>query len=220
MSEFTPGEHLESMGIREERIIREENGRPVDRGFSQVDALGRAILRTESYDNEQVSQIEYPAAGGTIENAKIISGPKEGQEYRRELPGTIHFLPLLVRSETAGDYQASFPATLDSLGQTTKHSPDGTHEPWAHFFITDQDALMAFADIEPRTGKSDGTSWAEIDTQLAGNFSAEVFGRTVTLQEIGKINIDFDPAGRPIKATVRKIRWTEADWSADQRTST
>ncbi|MBI2984387.1 MAG: hypothetical protein HYY50_02075 [Candidatus Kerfeldbacteria bacterium] len=189
--------------LAEHEGITEEQ---TEHGFVHRDREGRLVLRTETHQNKQTTQYEYPEAGGSVENAKVLEGPKQGEEYRREHPGTTSSLKLSV----PGAGSVEMPGVLETLGSTVANSPDGTHQPWAHFEVTDEDSLPAFASIpaEQRQVKPGG-AYAVLEGELGGGFEVEVYGRTVTVERIGRISVDFNEAGEPIKATIHKVTWSE-----------
>lgn len=192
--------HLESMTIREE---------PTEHGFQHLDADGRVVLKTETWDETQQSiQYSYGPGEASVEEAKILEGEKQGQEYRREHPHSQHAIPLSEYGSVNG--------TLETLGQTTVGGPEGSHEPWAHFEVNDPSTLAAFANIpnEQRQQNERGQSYAVLNGDFGGGFELTVGSRTIMIDRIGRISVDFDTDGRPAKATLHKIIWHEI--SAEQ----
>jgi hypothetical protein len=93
------------------------------------------------------------------------------------------------------------PAVLETLG-STRTGED--RQPWAHFEVTDPEALLAFADVIRQPGQNYGV----IKQPLAENVSLSVNGREISL-DINKASIDFGPDGRPVKVTLHSYGWRE-----------
>ncbi len=193
-------EHLESAGISEEKT---------EHGLIQKDAAGRIILRTETYEDTQATQIAYGSGRSSIENGKIIEGEKTGREHRREHPLTEQLVELHWNDPELGSMNVRAPAVLETVGETAVGGPAGTNEPWAHFEITDPETLEAFANI-PRP---ESAPYAVLNGNFGGGFDVRVGRRTIHIASIGRISIDFGKDGLPVKATLHKIDWTEVPGS-------
>lgn len=195
----------EEMGLAQEQLeamtIEE---RPTDHGFEHVDAEGRIVLRTETWgDEQQTVQFTYGEAESSIENAKILEGEKAGHEFRREHPHSMHALSL--------DGYGSVSAQLETLGQTTVGGPEGSNEPWAHFEVTNSDDLQAFSAIpeSDRQTNERGEAYAVLRGDFGGGMEMTIGDRTITIERIGKISVNFDREGKPVKATIHNILWKE-----------
>lgn len=202
-SKYTPSdaelknanEHLVAMGITEQQLA--ETGADGQEHYfrQQVDATGREILRSE-VGTDNVVQAEYQAG----------EGEKAGQEWKRE------YTNITTNVESAGF--GTMPATIKAVGETTKGAVDGTNEPWAHLEVSDATALEAFRSIPAADRKPNAAgSYAQLNRDF-GAMPIKLAGRNINLDKIGRVSVDFDPDGNPIKATIHKIIWSETGRAA------
>lgn len=203
---------VEGYTPHESELLQEQMGittQELDHGTAQLDAEGRVVLRTEQYDNTQVTQITHGEDGSSVEHGKIIEGEKQGQEYKREHPHTTHSLALHWSDPELGEMNVSAAAVLETVGETTAGGPAGTNEPWAHFESTDPTLLEALANVRREEGKSYAVLNAGAGESYGGGFDVAFGSRRIAIESIRRISIDFGPDGMPSKATLHKIHWTE-----------
>lgn len=194
-------ENFEAMNISE---------RDTDHGKEEVDAQGRVVRRIETWDEtQQITQISYPEIGGSVEDAKLLTGPEAGKEIRREHPGTSHEFGLQIHDTDLGNVSLSVVAKLETLGSTAGGAGDEVLQPWAHFEIDDPTVLTAFAKIpaERRLPNDRGEFYSILNGEFGGGQTIEVNGRTVTIESIGRLSVVFSDQGEPKRATLHKIIW-------------
>lgn len=184
-------------------------------GPEQIDQNGRVVMKDEHYEGgvRQLIQIEYgePVGEGdrqripSKESGKQITPTPEGEKVKmlvREHPGTFHEFTLKGVSQDGVHVDAFIDAELKDLSATL--SGGETNEPWAHLELDEAGAAKAFGQLKPLAGKD--------YRQLNGNFGSldlEVGGRSIRFSEIGRISVNFNDEGKPIKATIHKIKWEE-----------
>lgn len=194
-------ENFDAMSITE---------RETEHGTVQVDALGRVTQQTETWgETQQITQISYLDAGGSVEDGKLMTGPEMGKVIRREHPGTSHEFGLQIHDADLGEVSVAVAAKLETLGSTAGGEGDEVLQPWAHFEIDDPAALAAFAKISAgrRLPNDQGEFYSVLNGEFGGGESIEVNGRTVTIESIGRLSVVFSDQGEPKRATLHKIIW-------------
>ena len=196
-------EHVESLSLTERQLFETSGDGQAIGGIEQIDDLQRVAFRREEYasGSQQAIQYEYLADGGVTEQGKMLAGEKAGQEYQREHPMSSHRIALAWVDEEIGTIGVEVPAVLETLG-STRTGDD--RQPWAHFEVTDPDALRAFADVVREPSQNTGV----IKQPLAENVPLTVNGREI-LVNINKASVDFGTNGQPAKVTLHSYGWQE-----------
>jgi len=158
-------EHLESLDITEQKGMRVDANGETRTYRSQIDSTGREILRNE-VGTDDAAQVEY----------QMGEGEKAGQEWKRE------YSNIVTNQELVG-FEGTFPLKVVRVGETVDTKGEATKEPWAHFEITDKEALSSLVGTPAVSGENAGGSYQRFKGSFLNGTELAYAGRSIKIAD-------------------------------------
>ncbi|MBI5466684.1 MAG: hypothetical protein HY975_00505 [Candidatus Kerfeldbacteria bacterium] len=199
--------------VGENEFVVGPEGQQTKREIVERDIDGRPLNVVQEHgDKRQRIAFEYPDAESYVELDTIEASPdaaEVGKVARREHPSMPVTVGLRWNDPEIGEMSIQAPSVLETIGETVSGGADGSNEPWAHFETMDPTVLEALATVPHPEGQTWGQLNAGVGESFGGGFDIVLPNRTITIESIRRISVDFGADGRATKATFHKIHWSE-----------